>query len=223
MIGLPAAPGDGAGCLSPPAASAAASSCLALKWKRLSALDAALLAALLEHNPRITQLDLSWNTELGDAAPALGAAIEASRTLADVNLSETSVCARPEGVAALRRAITAAPALVRLNLQHSGACAEAAASLFEAAAARLRGTRPGPVRSAEAHCYTREDWSWVPEAVEQKDRRLARGVGDRQSPHSRGPLLANIAAATLPNPWVQALGAARLGACANVLTRARAN
>lgn len=142
MIGLPAAPGDGAGCLSPPAASAAASSCLALKWKRLSALDAALLAALLEHNPRITQLDLSWNTELGDAAPALGAAIEASRTLADVNLSETSVCARPEGVAALRRAITAAPALVRLNLQHSGACAEAAASLFEAAAARLRGGRP---------------------------------------------------------------------------------
>eukprot|EP00665_Eupelagonemidae_sp_cell47_P015386 gene15386-biopygen5413 len=38
--------------------------------------------------------------------------------------------------------------------------------------------------------HKRKDWAWVLEAIEQKARRLARGVGDRQPPHSRGPLAA---------------------------------
>lgn len=93
-----------------------------LKWQRLGALDATLIAALLRANRTITRLDLSWNAGFSMAGSSgsrdLADAVGMSRTLTDINLSETSLGA---GCAdALGRAVRSNASLTRLNLKSSG-------------------------------------------------------------------------------------------------------
>ena len=118
-----------------------------LKWQRLGALDATLIAALLRANRVITRLDLSWNCELttagSTAAVDLAEAISASRALKEVNLSETSLGDRC--APSLCRTIMSSPALTRLNLKSCGLTAESRDALTQANASRTAKLKAGEV------------------------------------------------------------------------------
>lgn len=109
---------------------------LELKWQRVCALDATLIARLLEHNRQLTRIDLSWNSDLSSGAAALATALGASRTLRDIDLSETSL----GDLAAddFCRAMAENRSLTRLSLRGCGIGADARAALERAAARRLQ-------------------------------------------------------------------------------------
>ena len=97
-----------------------------LKWKRLGALDATLIAQLLKCNRSCTKLDLAWNSELCSAGSTgaidLAEALAANRTLKELDLSETRLgdsCAP-----AMCRAVGNAT-LTKLNLRSTGLGREA--------------------------------------------------------------------------------------------------
>jgi hypothetical protein len=105
-----------------------------LKWQRLGALDAILIAVLLRANRTLTHLDLSWNAALSTAgrsgAIELAEAIAMNRTLRDVNLSETSL--GDASSSAMCRAVAQNDSLTRLNLRACGLGSDSRAALEEA-------------------------------------------------------------------------------------------
>lgn len=143
LVGLPPPPPPVSSPLgSAPSTDRVAAASIDLKWKGLGALDASLIAFLLRANRTITRLDLSWNSNLKAAgsrgAEELAEAIGQSRTLADVDLSETGL---GDGIAGgLRKLIISSPSLTRLNLRSCGLGLQAREDLVKAAA-----TRPKPL------------------------------------------------------------------------------
>lgn len=120
----------------PPPAPSTPLDVLDLKWQRVGAIDARLVAKLLQHNWTLTKVDLSWNSDLSSGALALAAAIASSRTLRDVDLAETSL-----GDACTEyfcRAITDNRSLARLSLRCCGIPPESRAALEKAAGRRAQ-------------------------------------------------------------------------------------
>ena len=145
LVGLPPPPPPvGAPLGSVPSRDRIAATSVDLRWRGLGALDAQLIGCLLRANRVITHLDLSWNSSL-KAAGSYGAqqlcdAIAASRTLANVDLSETSI--GEECAPALRRAVRESSSLSMLVLRTCALGADARAALVEAAAGRARTGLP---------------------------------------------------------------------------------
>lgn len=137
LVGMPPPPSPLARSGPPRATPAEA---VELKWQRLGALDATLIAALLRANRSLVRLDLSWNGELSSAGSAgareLAEAIAGSRMLTDVNLSETSL---GDGACdALCRAVSSNSALKVLNVASAGLTIDSREALERAN--RIRAT-----------------------------------------------------------------------------------